>query len=310
MSSPSPSLSQPRLRASPSQEVPRRVKPTLTPSPSPTCLTTTTRSGETRRAGEVFISQSGSTDTSHEARSFPAEQLGPRLKQAQSIFKSIPMRPLERKNLVEQEPHLEQARTTFKSTPMRRLELKHRLEQERRSEEERRLKHLEEQERRHEDERRTELHEHERRNELGLRIEQLERENASLISERDESRLHEGKSRQNLLTPIAGNLQDKNEVDPSQEAVSELQSAIESAELRYLDLEGKYYKLERENVELQRRNVTVGEENACLRKKIEKTLEAFIPKARHMIRQTSVNKKTQDVLNSLMKIVREGLEDI
>lgn len=96
---------------------------------------------------------------------------------------------------------------------------------------------------------------------------------------------------------------------PSQEALSESETVIKSAELRYLDLEGRYNKLEQDNQKFQRINVMVAQENSRLNKKIDRTLETLKPKAEKMLHQTKINKKSQDMLNSLVKIVRDGLRD-
>lgn len=63
------------------------------------------------------------------------------------------------------------------------------------------------------------------------------------------------------------------------------------------------------NAVLEKQNVTLVEKNEILSKKIDRTLDAFIPKAATMRHQSKINKKTQDVLLALEKIVREGLRE-
>ncbi len=92
--------------------------------------------------------------------------------------------------------------------------------------------------------------------------------------------------------------------------ISALELEAGEAGQQYKDLEGRHERLERQYRELQGIHSNVAKENADLNKKIERTLEAFIPTAEKVLHQgTKLNKPTRDVLNSLIKIVRDGLRN-
>lgn len=94
------------------------------------------------------------------------------------------------------------------------------------------------------------------------------------------------------------------------EHIATLESEIEKAEALRQNLEERLRLNKERYEEFQRIHATVVAENAVLNKKIKNTLNSFIPTAFKMLHQgTKINKKSRDVLHSLVKIVREGLRD-
>ncbi|CAD6583384.1 MAG: hypothetical protein ASARMPREDX12_001256 [Alectoria sarmentosa] len=75
------------------------------------------------------------------------------------------------------------------------------------------------------------------------------------------------------------------------------------------ELEARVAELEVKCTSLESHNEELGEEVRVLRRKMSRTLEAFIPRAQQMKHQDKTNNKNRQAFAALERIVREGLQD-